>query len=131
MFLKTLLALSALLSGTGIHIINVNAVTVYGLAGASTADVSTIASASGGTGSATLSAEPVGYTPPAFKTLVLTPPPVPDPKPPMQFGIQLASSASDVVGLSIPQSGAFYGFSIEMSIANQVSEYPVQLFLVV
>lgn len=40
----------------------------------------------------------------------------------MQFGVQLESKAENVMGLSIPLSGAFYGFSIEMSIVNQVSE---------
>ncbi|KAH9912958.1 hypothetical protein B0H21DRAFT_858786 [Amylocystis lapponica] len=35
------------------------------------------------------------------------------------FGIQLQDSAANVVGLSIPLSGTFYGFSIEMSVATQ------------
>ena len=123
MILKTLLALSALF-----NISAVNALTVYGLGGASLQSVSTSAPASA-SGSATsgLSAAPAGYTPPAFKTVVLNPPPVPSPLPPMQFSVQLESSATDVSGLSIPQSGAFFGFSIEMSIINQVSEYLVVL----
>lgn len=58
----------------------------------------------------------------AFDTRVLNPPPLPDPLPANQFGIQLAASASNVQGLSIPQSGAFYGFSVEMSVVTQVSE---------
>ncbi|KAJ3476918.1 hypothetical protein NLI96_g10822 [Meripilus lineatus] len=124
LFRQVTYALSALLplSGHFSHLTAVNAITVYGLAGASNAPTSTPSVSSGGSAASTLSAEPVGYTPPAFKTLVLTPPPVPDPKPPMQFGVQLESKAENVMGLSIPLSGAFYGFSIEMSIVNQVSE---------
>lgn len=49
---------------------------------------------------------------------VLNPPP-----PPVafntQFDIQLQS---DTPGLSVPQSGAFVGFSIEMSVVNQICQ---------
>ncbi|OBZ74675.1 hypothetical protein A0H81_05580 [Grifola frondosa] len=60
----------------------------------------------------------------AYDPTVLNPPPLPNPLPATEFGIQLASNANNVAGLSIPLSGAFFGFSIEMSVANQVSEYP-------
>lgn len=58
-----------------------------------------------------------------FDPTTLTPPPIPSPAPPTQFTIQLQSSSSTVTGLSIPQSGAFYGFSIEFSVINQVRAY--------
>ncbi|KAI0830340.1 glycoside hydrolase family 79 protein [Trametes gibbosa] len=56
----------------------------------------------------------------AYDTRVLDPPPLPDPRPPSQFVIQLPQAASNVQGLSIPLSGAFYGFSVEMSVTTQV-----------
>ncbi|KAI0742958.1 hypothetical protein C8Q80DRAFT_1273535 [Daedaleopsis nitida] len=55
----------------------------------------------------------------AYNTRILDPPPLPNPLPANQFGIQLAADAADVAGLSIPQSGAFYGFSVEMSVVTQ------------
>ncbi|CDO77499.1 Glycoside Hydrolase Family 79 protein [Trametes cinnabarina] len=56
----------------------------------------------------------------AYDPRILDPPPLPDPLPPSQFGIQLSASASNVQGLSIPLSGAFFGFSVEMSVVTQV-----------
>ena len=56
----------------------------------------------------------------AYNPTVLTPPSIPSPPPPTAFNINLATGA--VNGLSMPQSGAFIGFSIEMSIVNQVCE---------
>lgn len=58
----------------------------------------------------------------AYNERILDPPPLPNPLPPNQFTIQLAADAGDVNGLSIPQSGAFYGFSVEMSVVTQCSE---------
>ncbi|KAL7278757.1 hypothetical protein ACG7TL_007764 [Trametes sanguinea] len=58
----------------------------------------------------------------AYDPRILDPPPLPDPLPPNQFGIQLSASASNVQGLSIPLSGSFFGFSVEMSVVTQVSE---------
>ena len=58
--------------------------------------------------------------PSAFNTIVLNAPPVPQPPPPTKFGISLQSNAAGVLGLSIPHPGSFYGFSIEMSVANQI-----------
>ncbi|CAL1698450.1 unnamed protein product [Somion occarium] len=87
-------------------------VTVYGLTGAiaptDTASASTSAASPAYTGQA------------AFNTIVLTAPALPNPAPATQFGLQLQNSAQNVVGLSIQQSGAFYGFSIEMSVVTQV-----------
>ena len=42
---------------------------------------------------------------------------------PTQFAIQLSSTVPP--GASIMQSGSFMGFSIEMSVVNQVCEYSV------
>ncbi|EGN92294.1 glycoside hydrolase family 79 protein [Serpula lacrymans var. lacrymans S7.3] len=56
----------------------------------------------------------------AYDPTILNPPPIPSPAPATQFTLQLASSAQNVQGLSIPQPGAFFGFSIEMSVINQV-----------
>ncbi|KIJ61729.1 glycoside hydrolase family 79 protein [Hydnomerulius pinastri MD-312] len=56
----------------------------------------------------------------AYDPTILTPPPIPNPPPNTQFGIQLSSSAQNTPGLSIPQIGPFLGFSIEVSVVNQV-----------
>ncbi|KAL1943311.1 hypothetical protein VTO73DRAFT_4386 [Trametes versicolor] len=56
----------------------------------------------------------------AYDTRILDPPPLPEPRPPTQFGIQLSATSNNVQGLSIPLSGAFYGFSVEMSVVTQV-----------
>jgi hypothetical protein len=67
-------------------------------------------------GTATVTA---GVAGPSVYRQLLNPPP-----PPVslntQFDIQLQH---DTPGLSIPQSGAFVGFSIEMSVANQICKY--------
>ena len=94
------------------------AVTVYGVGGPQqTLGVGGTASAASIT-----SAVPPAYTAPAFNNVVLQAPPVPEPPIATQFGITLQASASNVVGLSIPQSGAFYGFSVEFSVVTQVGE---------
>ena len=54
-------------------------------------------------------------------TTTLTPPPVPNPAIPTVVPVQL-SSTGGVPGLSIQHKGNFFGFSIEMSVANQVCE---------
>lgn len=56
----------------------------------------------------------------AYDPTVLTPPAVPTNQP-TQFTIQLQNGGTPNV--SIPQSGAFVGFSIEMSVVNQISAY--------
>ena len=90
----------------------VRAVTVYGQTGKQHI----------GTATDTSSTVPTP-TAAAYDARILDPPPLPSPLPANQFGIQLPAQASGMNGLSIPQSGAFYGFSVEMSVANQVSEY--------
>ncbi|KAG7447455.1 glycoside hydrolase family 79 protein [Guyanagaster necrorhizus] len=64
------------------------------------------------------SADAASYTgAAAYNPTVLNPPPIPDPLPPMQFGIQLQNGGT--TGVSIVQSGSFVGFSIEMSVTDQ------------
>jgi hypothetical protein len=57
----------------------------------------------------------------AYDTTILNPPTIPNPVIPSQIPVQLTSSGG-IANLSIPQNGAFFGFSIEMSVANQVCE---------
>ncbi|KAF8576860.1 glycoside hydrolase family 79 protein [Ramaria rubella] len=66
----------------------------------------------------TTSALPTDTAAAAFDNTSLVPPPIPSPPIPTQFPIQLFSGGMQ--GLSIPQSGAFVGFSVELSVANQV-----------
>jgi hypothetical protein len=56
----------------------------------------------------------------AYDPTILIPPPVPDPSIPKQFAVQVTNGG--VPGLSIRQHGGFFGFSIEMSVVNQVCE---------
>jgi hypothetical protein len=56
----------------------------------------------------------------AYDPTVLVAPPIPNPAPPKTFFLQLPSSNTSQGGLSILQKGSFYGFSIEMSVVNQV-----------
>lgn len=58
----------------------------------------------------------------AFNNVTLNAPPVPNPPPPTQFDLHLESVARNVAGLSIQQAGSFLGFSIEMSVVNQIGE---------
>jgi hypothetical protein len=57
----------------------------------------------------------------AYDPTVLEPPPPPHPPINRQFGIQLGNGGTP--GASIPQNGAFFGFSIEMSVVDQVCEW--------
>ena len=66
-------------------------------------------------------AQPTITTGAAHDQKVLTPPPIPNPAIPMQVQIQLPSSGG-LQTMSPPVPGAMMGFSIEMSVANQVCE---------
>jgi hypothetical protein len=67
---------------------------------------------------------PNATVPAAYNTTVLNPPLVPNPPPATQFTLELQASSSAVTSpLSIPQSGSFLGFSIEMSVVTQVRLY--------
>ncbi|KAJ6512845.1 glycoside hydrolase family 79 protein [Mycena sanguinolenta] len=54
----------------------------------------------------------------AYDPTSLLPPPIPNPRPPTQFTQQLSTTPPP--GVSILQSGYFYGFSIEFSVINQI-----------
>ncbi|CDO77500.1 Glycoside Hydrolase Family 79 protein [Trametes cinnabarina] len=56
----------------------------------------------------------------AYNNVLLQPPPLPNPLPATEFAITLPSQALNMPGLSIPQRGDFWGFSIEMSVVEQV-----------
>ena len=58
----------------------------------------------------------------AYDGTVLMAPAIPNPPPPQTFSLQLLSSNTSQGGLSILQKGTFFGFSIEMSVINQVRE---------
>ena len=57
----------------------------------------------------------------AYDPTVLQPPPPPIPPVPSNQFVQLYSGGMN--GLSIPHTGAFFGFSIEMSVVNHVRMY--------
>ena len=90
----------------------VRAVTVYNQAGQQPIGTAT-SSGTAPTSTSTLA---------AYDARILNPPPLPNPLPANAFGIQLPAQASGMNALSIPLSGAFYGFSVEMSVVTQVSE---------
>jgi len=74
-------------------------------------------------GQATVTAAAANYTgAAAYDPTVLNPPAIPNSAPGTQPFIQLLSSNKSQSRLSVPISGSFYGFSIEMSVANQVRE---------
>ncbi|KAJ6514298.1 glycoside hydrolase family 79 protein [Mycena vitilis] len=56
----------------------------------------------------------------AYNDTILTPPPIPDPAPATAFTLNLPASSTGVTGLSIPIHGTFFGFSIEMSVIEQL-----------
>lgn len=102
-------------------------VTIYGLTGQTTlAPVvsGTVISASGpSTTSFVTTPGPPQYTGlAAYNPVYMVPPPIPSPAPANQFTIDVPSDAKLINGLSVPQQGSFFGFSIEMSVANQLSE---------
>ena len=65
----------------------------------------------------------------AYNTVTLTAPTLPTPVP-SAFGITVQNSGASVSGMSVQQKGDFFGFSIEMSVVQQVSEcLPVSCIL--
>ncbi|EIW56404.1 uncharacterized protein TRAVEDRAFT_72998 [Trametes versicolor FP-101664 SS1] len=93
----------------------VSAVTVYGPLGAQGTPAS-----SGAAPSATLGNADWTNKLNAYNNVRLQPPPLPSPLPPTAFSIAIPSQAQNMPGLSIPQRGDFWGFSIEMSVVQQV-----------
>jgi len=72
-------------------------------------------------GIATQTANAASYTgAAAYNPTILIPPPPPNPPNPNQFNIQVQSGGAQ--GMSVPQPGNFFGFSIEFSVVTQVCE---------
>lgn len=73
-------------------------------------------------GASTVSAVPTAMVTYAahFDPLDLVPPPAPNQTDPSTFPVQITSGG--IPGLSIPVTGNFMGFSIELSVADQISE---------
>ena len=98
-------------------------VTIYGLFGQTTADP---LQTDGGvaTTSYQTTPGPPSYTGlAAYNPVFMYPPEISNPAPPNQFAIGLPTDQNLMNALSIKQQGNFFGFSIEMSVATQVSEY--------
>ena len=71
----------------------------------------------------TLSAPATNFTPNAvYDPKQLQAPPLPGTLPPTAFTLSLAASNNSMQGLSMPIPGTFYGFSVEMSVSNQIRE---------
>ncbi|GBE86864.1 glycoside hydrolase family 79 protein [Sparassis latifolia] len=97
-----------------------SAVTVYDVQGVFTPGSATTTP---DTASGTSVYDPPTYTgvqAAAWNPIILAPPPVPSPPITSQFALLLLNSAQEVANLSIQQNGAFLGFSIEMSVIDQV-----------
>ena len=76
------------------------------------------------------SADAASYTgAAAYDPTMLQPPPIPQPPPATQFPIFLWPTADTAPGISIPAPSSFFGISIEMSVATQVSECPSPVLL--
>ena len=102
-------------------------VTIYGFFGQTTVDPAAATGASTTSTVATTSFQttpgPPTYTElPAYNDVYMEPPAIPSPAPPTEFAIGVPTDATLMNGLSIKQQGTFFGFSIEMSVANQLSE---------
>lgn len=78
----------------------------------------------GGQATSTASAAAANYTgAAAYDPTVLNAPAIPDSAPPDTFSLHLGPTNTTQGGLSILLPGTFFGFSIEMSVVNQVREY--------
>ncbi|KAI1787401.1 hypothetical protein LXA43DRAFT_712585 [Ganoderma leucocontextum] len=101
-------------------------VTIYGLFGSTTAAPIQSAGASTSTAATTTfvtTSGPPSYTGlAAYNPVYYAPPAIPSPAPANQFAIGVPSDQTLLSGISIPLPGTFFGFSIEMSVANQLSE---------
>ena len=106
-------------------------VTIYGVFGQTTLDPTNTAGT--GTGTAAAAAATTSFVtapgPPsytqlaAYNDIYMYPPAIPSPPPANTFAIGVPTDATLMNALSIKQQGTFFGFSIEMSVANQISEY--------
>ena len=112
LFLLSLAALST-------HLPHASAVTIYNQDGATV-----VSGAATQTGAASATATTSWLSSlAAYNNVTLTPPALPSPMPSTAFAISVMNSAQDVNGLGIQQGGDFFGFSVEMSVVTQVSEY--------
>ena len=124
-----LLALSTCLLASAVHA----DVTVYGLLGQTTAapvQTGTATTQTSATTSFVTTHGPPQYTElAAYNNVYMVPPAIPSPPPANQFAIGVPSDAALMNGLSIKQSGTFFGFSIEMSVVNQLREFLSRVLL--
>ncbi|KAH9933993.1 glycoside hydrolase family 79 protein [Epithele typhae] len=104
-------------------------ITIYGQLGQTTINLSA-ATAAAALGTSTAPATTSFVTTPgppqytglaAYNPVIYQAPAIPNPAPANAFSIGVAHAASNVNALSIPQSGTFLGFSIELSVATQLS----------
>ena len=104
-------------------------VTIYGLFGQTTAAP---VQQGGGTSTSSVASTTSFVTVPgppsytglaAYNPIYMEPPAIPNPAPPNTFALGVPTDQNLMGGISIPQAGTFFGFSIEMSVANQLSEY--------
>ncbi len=119
-----LFALSTCLFASAVHA----DVTIYGLLGQTTAAPVQTGTATGTTQQSATTSFVTTHGPPqytelaAYNNIYMEPPAIPNPPPANQFAIGVPTDATLMNGLSIKQSGTFFGFSIEMSVVNQLSE---------
>lgn len=97
--------------------------TIYGPAGAERPSGTASSSGSGPVSTGTLANTQWITALNAYNDVNLQAPALPNPMPSTSFAIGVANNAAGMSGLSIPQKGNFYGFSIEMSVVEQVREY--------
>ncbi|KAI0659525.1 glycoside hydrolase superfamily [Cubamyces menziesii] len=93
-------------------------ITVYGPTGAERPSGASSGAEPSATGSDPGSSWINAYN--AYNDVQLQPPPLPSPMPATTFPITVPSQAQNMPGLSIAQRGDFWGFSIEMSVVEQV-----------
>lgn len=98
--------------------IGLSAVTTSAFASVTVWSQQPIAATSSGTAAAANYTGAAAYDP-----TVLNAPAIPDPAPANTFFLQLGPTNATQGGLSILLAGTFFGFSIEMSVVNQVCEY--------
>ncbi|KAI0702809.1 hypothetical protein C8T65DRAFT_262289 [Cerioporus squamosus] len=117
-----LIALSTTLFASAVHA----DVTIYGLLGQTTAAPVQTGTATGTTQLTATTSFVTDHGPPrytelaAYNPIYMEPPAIPNPPPANQFAIGVPSDATLMNALSIKQSGTFFGFSIEMSVVNQL-----------
>ncbi|TFK83593.1 glycoside hydrolase family 79 protein [Polyporus arcularius HHB13444] len=117
-----LFALSTCLFASAVHA----DVTIYGLLGQTTAAPVQTGTATGTTQQSATTSFVTTHGPPqytelaAYNNIYMEPPAIPNPPPANQFAIGVPTDATLMNGLSIKQSGTFFGFSIEMSVVNQL-----------